>query len=97
MLLALSFYGYIKTIGIGMIIYTIRNILTFYDIERRRQTIGSGEWGMLIMLQGMVTVVNLIFVNQFYVHHHIYMLTPFIIMVVLAVTGGIMYAFYTEE
>ena len=58
---------------------------------------GTGEWGMLIMLQGMVTVINLIFVNNFFVHNHICMLTPFIIMVVLALIGGIMYAFYTEE
>ena len=80
-----------------MIILTVRNIIPFFDIEGRKETVGTGEWGTLIFLQGMAATVNLIFVTQFYVHHDICMLNPFLMMCLIAVPGGATYALYTEE
>ena len=32
-LLCMSFYGYMRAIGIAMVIFTIRNVMPLYDIE----------------------------------------------------------------
>lgn len=54
-----SFYGNMRIVGVGMFIHTFRNILTLFDLEGRKEIMGCSEWGSLVTLQGMGTVMNI--------------------------------------
>ena len=48
-LLCISFYGYMRAVGFGLIIYTIRNIVPVFDPEKRRNVMGQGPWSFLVL------------------------------------------------
>ena len=58
-LLCLSFYGYMKSIGVGMVIFSIRNVIPLFDFENRKEIIKEVDWDLLVILVGCTTIINL--------------------------------------
>ena len=61
-----SFYGYMRSIGFGLVVYTIRNITPVFDPEKRRYVMGHGPWSFLVLFQGLSTLINLMLVNNLF-------------------------------
>jgi hypothetical protein len=51
-LLLMSFYGYMRAIGLAMIIFTMRNVLPLYDIEKRSKIMGD-TWHFMNLFQAL--------------------------------------------
>jgi hypothetical protein len=47
MCLVLSFIHSIRWVTLGLLIYTIRNIMPFFDLEQRREVMGPITWSAL--------------------------------------------------
>lgn len=56
--LGMSFYHSFNWIIVGLICFTIRNILPLYDLEKRKENIDNQEWFILILIQSITTVLN---------------------------------------
>ena len=55
-----------KAVGVGMIIFTIRNLMPFFDPEKRFDIMSEGERRFLVLFQGMATMINLMLVNNLF-------------------------------
>lgn len=54
-----------RAIGIGMILFTIRNVVPLYDLEQRRLKLGN-TWHFLVLFQALATIMNLQIVNNLF-------------------------------
>jgi len=93
-LLALSFYGHIKAIGIAMLIFTVKNILPLYDFEGRKEDMAPAAWSFLVLMKSALVVINIIFVNQIYDSTWCFL---FVMLCTLSHVLGAAMAFYTAE
>ena len=91
-LLCLSFYGYMKAIGFGMVIYTIRNVVPLFDLENRKHKLGNANWDFLVILVGCTTLINLQLVNNLFDNSVI-----FEVFMVATLFVGFNYAVMTQK
>lgn len=90
-LLLMSFYGYMRAIGIAMIIFTIRNVLPLYDIEKRQKIMGD-TWHFITLFQSLTTMMNLQLVNNLFDNSIL-----FEIFMLLALASGLLHATWTMK
>ena len=88
----MSFYGYMRSIGFGLIIFTIRNVSPIFDPEKRRSLMGQGPWNFLVLLQGLSTLINLMLVNNLFDNTLL-----FEVLMTLIIFSGLVFAMYTTE
>lgn len=48
-----------RIVGAGMFLHTVRNILPMFDLEQRKEAMGTADWGSLANLQGMGSIMNI--------------------------------------
>jgi hypothetical protein len=62
--LLLSFVHSTNWIHLCLLLFTIRNIIPFYDLEQRRKNIGEFEWNSMIVVQTISTTLNILLITN---------------------------------
>ena len=81
-----------RSVGVGLIIFTIRNISPIFDPEKRRFVMGQGPWNFLVLFQGMSTLINLMLVNNLFDNTLL-----FEVLMTILIFTGLVFAMYTTE
>lgn len=75
-----------------MVLFTVRNLIPVYDIERRRELMGRGAWINLIVFQSYAVLINMMLLHNMFDNFVLYE-----VLIILATFYGLVVGFYTEQ
>jgi hypothetical protein len=80
------------TIKLGMVVFTVRNLIPLYDFERRRELLGRGPWINLIVFQSYAVLINMMLLHNMFDNFVIYE-----VLIIAATFYGLVVGLYTEQ